>query len=263
MIVFAAVTPHSPLLLPTIGGDHATVLRETLAAHNTLRRALVDAKPDAVMIISPHSATLPDAMVLNLADEYRGDLAQFGDLQTKCTYRPDISFINHLQRSLREKHQPVTLLSVPTLDYGATVPLTLLNVFETLPLIPVFQASDLSFKKHFAFGEAVQEIIGDSPKRIAVIASNNLSHRLSSDTPAGFSPQGEKFDATVREAIETGHSSRLLKLKPDFVEEAGQCGFRGMLLFLGILSRTSATPHILSYEHPFGVGYLTANFSLL
>lgn len=262
MIVFAAITPHSPLLLPTIGSEHAKVLPGTLSANETLRKEFRAAKPDIVLVISPHSTALPDAIALNLADEYRGDLAQFGDLKTKRTYRPATPFIDRLQRTLREKNQPITLLSVPTLDYGAMVPLILLGVPETLPLIPVFPASNLDFKKHFTLGETAQEILGDSPERVAIIVSNNLSHRLSSDAPAGFSSQGEKFDATVREALETGNTSRLLKLKSDFVEEAGQCGFRGTILLLGMLSRTGAAARLLSYEHPFGVGYLTASFTL-
>lgn len=262
MIVFAAITPHSPLLLPTIGSEHTKVLQNTLAANETLRKEFQAAKPDVVLVISPHSTALPDAVVLNLADEYRGDLAQFGDLKTKRVYRPATPFIDRLQRTLREKNQPITLLSVPTLDYGALVPLVSLGVPETLPLVPIFPGNELDLKKHFTLGEAMQEELGDSPKRIAVVASNNLSHRLSSDAPAGFSPQGEKFDATVREALVTGNTTRLLKLKNDFVEESGQCGFRGTILLLGMLSHTGATARLLSYEHPFGVGYLTASFTL-
>lgn len=262
MIVFAAITPHSPLLLPTIGSEHAKVLQGTLAASATLRKNFQAAKPDVVLIISPHSTALPDAVALNLADTYHGDLTKFGDLKTRRVYRPATPFIDRLQRTLREKNQPITLLSVPTLDYGAMVPLVSLGVPETLPLIPVFPGNGLDFKKHFTLGEAMQEELGDSPKRIAVIASNNLSHRLSSDAPAGFSLQGEKFDALVREALETGNTARLLKIKPNFVEEAGQCGFRGTILLLGILARAGVSARILSYEHPFGVGYLTASFTL-
>lgn len=262
MIVFATIVPHSPLLLPTIGSEYVEILRGTLAACETVRRELQDAKPDVVMIISPHNTALANAVVLNLADEYRGELVQFGDLRTKRIYRPDTPLIDQLQRTLREKNQPVTLLSASTLDYGATVPLVLLEISETLPLVPVFPADDLNFKKHFIFGEIAQEELGVSPKRIAIIASCNLSHRLSSDAPAGFSSQGEKFDATVRESLETKNITRLMKLNPNFVQEAGQCGFRGVMLLLGILSHSSATSRILSYEHPFGVGYLTASFTL-
>lgn len=261
MIVFAAIMPHSPLLLPTIGSEHTKAIRGTLVANETLRKEFQAARPDVILIISPHSTALPDAVVLNLADKYHGDLTQFGDLKTKRVYRPATPLIDRLQRTLREKKQPITLLSVPILDYGAMVPLVSLGVPETLPLIPMFPGDALDFKKHFLLGEAMQDELGDNSKRIAVIASNNLSHRLSSDAPDGFSPQGEKFDATVREALATGNTTRLLKLKTDFVEEAGQCGFRGTILLLGILSRAGASARTLSYEHPFGIGYLTASFT--
>ena len=44
--------------------------------------------------------------------------------------------------------------------------------------------------------------------------------------------------------------------------EAEECGLRSILILLGILNRMSYEPQLLSYEAPFGVGYLTLNFDL-
>jgi len=46
--------------------------------------------------------------------------------------------------------------------------------------------------------------------------------------------------------------------------EAGECGLRSFCFLLGILeaSGISWQPEILSYEGPFGVGYLVVNFKL-
>jgi len=46
------------------------------------------------------------------------------------------------------------------------------------------------------------------------------------------------------------------------VEEAGECGFRSILIILGILNQLDCKFDALSYEGPFGVGYLTANFKI-
>jgi len=50
----------------------------------------------------------------------------------------------------------------------------------------------------------------------------------------------------------------------DLYPEAGECGLRSFCFLLGILeaSGISWQPEILSYEGPFGVGYLVANFKL-
>jgi len=46
--------------------------------------------------------------------------------------------------------------------------------------------------------------------------------------------------------------------------EAGECGLRSFSFLLGILEASGALwqPEILSYEGPFGVGYLVVNFQI-
>ena len=54
----------------------------------------------------------------------------------------------------------------------------------------------------------------------------------------------------------------ILNLDEDLIEHAGECGLRSIVILLGALQGLSATPHILSYEGPFGVGYLVASFEV-
>ena len=54
----------------------------------------------------------------------------------------------------------------------------------------------------------------------------------------------------------------ILSLDPEFVEEAGECGYRSIIILLGILKNLNWEPEIISYEGPFGVGYLVANFKI-
>jgi MEMO1 family protein len=52
----------------------------------------------------------------------------------------------------------------------------------------------------------------------------------------------------------------LLRIDPELTAQAGECGLKSMLILAGILSGINLEPKILSYEAPFGVGYLVANF---
>ena len=54
----------------------------------------------------------------------------------------------------------------------------------------------------------------------------------------------------------------LLKLDPDFIDEAGECGLRSLIILFGILNSIEYTPEVYSYEGPFGVGYLAVNFKI-
>lgn len=261
MIVFSALVPHSPLLIPTIGKDHEKKLAKTLAAYASLQTHLVTAAPDTIVIISPHSPALTDAITINLHEQYAGNLTEFGDLRTKPIFKSDLQLIDKLQRHLRRHEQPVTLNSTHTVDYGITIPLIALAITTKTAIIPVAPAK-LDFKTHFGFGEAMKDELQNSNKRIAVIASSDLSHRLDTNTPLGFSPAGLEFDKLLQESLETQNTARLLRLEPGFVNAAAPCGFRAVLMLLGICSGISYTPHLLAYESPFGVGYLTAEFVL-
>jgi len=44
------------------------------------------------------------------------------------------------------------------------------------------------------------------------------------------------------------------------ISDAGECGLKSIAILLGILEGIKYEPQILSYEGPFGVGYLTAEF---
>ena len=149
------------------------------------------------------------------------------------------------------------------LDHGAAAPLFYLtqNLKDT-PIVPLGY-SMLSYQDHFNFGLELQKIINQTDKKIAVIASGDLSHRLTPDAPAGFSPKGNIFDEKLVKLINQKNTDEILNLDENLIEEAGECGLRSFIILLGVLDNTEYTPEILSYEGPFGVGYLVANFGLI
>ncbi|MBI4133166.1 hypothetical protein HY478_00980 [Candidatus Uhrbacteria bacterium] len=261
MLVFAAITPHSPLLLPTIGRGKEKQLAGTHKAFEELAAKLKEARPDVLLVISPHGPVVRDAITLNLHEAYEGDLSEFGDIGTRPRFEPAPALAERFRRILRGHQVPLCLASSHVVDYGVSVPLVL-TMQSGSKIIPMGPALDLDFKLHFKTGEILKEEIVASQKRVALIASSDLSHRLASDAPAGFSPQGQKFDTTLREALEAKNTSRLLGMDPELVVEAAPCGFRAILLALGILSEAVYTPRTLAYEAPFGVGYLTMDFAL-
>ena len=49
-------------------------------------------------------------------------------------------------------------------------------------------------------------------------------------------------------------------MNPDLIREAGECGYLSIIILLGLLSEIKGSKFkSLSYEGPFGVGYLVAN----
>lgn len=262
MIVFAAIVPHSPLLIPSIGKIHREKIAATLSALQEVEQALYLSKPDTICIIAPHGSRYPDAFSINLASKYTGNLKAFGDFSTTVDAKSDYLLIDRTQRSLRAENIPFTLTSNEELDYGYAVPLLLLTPHLTnwklIPVSPSLQDG----QRHFEFGKQLKRVLHAESERVAVIASVDLSHALNAESPAGASTEGPTFDQAIINSIETKNADALLHMDPDVIEKAHQCAHRPVVTLLGLLQDMNVTPKKLCYEAPFGVGYLTVKYDI-
>lgn len=262
MIVFAAVVPHSPLLIPSVGKDAREKLTKTLQAYAELEQALYLAKPDTLVIISPHAQMYPDAFSGNVADQFTGVLKEFGDHSTQVTAKADFLLLDHIHRMMRTEKIPFTLTSQAELDYGFTVPLLLLTPhLQNWKLVPL-ATSLLDGRSHYEFGRQLKRVLHAEERRVAVIASADLSHHANATSPQGARPEGELFDTTVRQKLTAMDAAGLLAMDPNVLERAGQCGYKPILVLLGALENINCDAKELSYEAPFGVSYTTVNFTM-
>lgn len=261
-IVFAAITPHPPLLIPSIGKNAVKQVEKTQQALGQLEQQLYLSKPDIIAVISPHGNLYSDSFTINAHTRFIATFEQFGDLTTKLEWQgaPDMSA--HIGHMAKENNIEVQLISDDHLDHGAAVPLSFLT--PHLPHIKILPIgySELSQKQHFDFGYMLKEAFMESDKRVALIASGDLSHGLTTDAPAGYSKVGEDFDKKIIELLEAHNSTGILTMDAPFVEEAAECGYRSILILLGVLKNMEYTFKNYAYEGPFGVGYLTGEFIL-
>ncbi|MFA6428038.1 MAG: AmmeMemoRadiSam system protein B [Candidatus Buchananbacteria bacterium] len=262
MLVFSAFTPHPPIIIPTIGREHLAKIPQTAAAMHKLEQELYAAKPEVIIIISPHGYLLPDAFTINLAEEFKADFEQFGDFTTKLSFKGNLHFFNSEDREKIQKTSPLAIITESKLDHGATIPLYQLTAhLKNFSVIPIgYNSSD--YRHHLDFGIALKEVIVNSPTRVALIASGDLSHCLTPEAPGGFNPQGKVFDDKLVELLTTHDLNGLFALDQTLIEAAQECGFRSLMILLGVIKNINFQPEVLAYENPFGVGYLTAQFKL-
>ncbi len=260
MLSFAAIAPHPPILIPTIGRENTKRVQKTIEAMEELEKKIYEARPETIIIITPHGPILADAFSLNLNPKYQSNLEEFGDFATKLEFKTDTALAYRIKELMEDKNIPLILVSEPFLDHGTTLPLYFLTKrLNEVAVLPVGY-SLLDFKTHFNFGDYLKEIILNEEKKIAVIASGDLSHRLTVDAPGGYSMRGKEFDQKLVELIANKNTAGILNLDSDLIEEAGECGLRSFVILLGLLERMNYVPEILSYEGPFGVGYLVVHF---
>jgi len=260
-LVFGAICPHPPILIPSIGRENLKKIKKTKQAIERLAEDFYQAMPDTVIVISPHGQVMTENFVINHSPVLNVDLADFGDLDTKFTFKNDLGFAYQIRESV-ETSIPLILTAEEKLDYGISVPLLCLTKQKrNISVIPL-SYSLLDFFAHYNFGRAIRKVINLSNKRVAVVASGDLSHRLKENSPAGYSPLGKVFDRKLIKFLKEKNIKGLLDFDKNLIEDAGECGFRSFLILLGIFENSSYKIDILSYQGPFGVGYLVAEFSL-
>jgi len=230
-IIFAAISPHPPIILPSVGSpkDRAKV-KNTIEALEKLGRELKEKNLDSIIISSPHpdwGFEVPLHFLLN---------SKFKSQKSKSQFK------------IQNYQNPANI----TVDESSDAKI----------IYPVLTTFD-SPQQHFEWGKKFYLKIGNWKLEIALIASGDLSHCLRADGPYGFHPQGPKFDAELIESLKKKDIKKILGLDEMF-PEAAECGLRSFCFLLGILetAKLNWQPEILSYEGPFGVGYLVVNFKL-
>jgi AmmeMemoRadiSam system protein A len=111
------------------------------------------------------------------------------------------------------------------------------------------------------FGSCIKRAVDRVGRRVAFIASGDLSHRLKPNAPAGYNPDAHVFDEQVVEALRSNAPQKIAKIDHGLRRLAGECGYRSMLVAIGACSELPLSCEVLSYEAPFGVGYLVAQLT--
>ncbi|MBU2025369.1 MAG: class III extradiol dioxygenase subunit B-like domain-containing protein [Patescibacteria group bacterium] len=262
MLVFSGIMPHPPVAVPGIGEkDSLGQIKATIRTMKDMGRELKASGAGTVFLISPHAFLERDRFLLNGVKQLCGDLSQFGFGRDFC-FKNELEIVGKIERKVRERGLPVETYQ-GELDHGALVPLYYLGSKAEFSLV---QASIcfLSQKTHFEYGQTLGRILKKSPKKIAVVASGDLSHRITRDAPAGYSPRGSEFDKTLIDFLERGDAKEVINFNPELREEAGECGLNPILVLLGIMDGAGLDWKFekLSYEAPFGVGYLVGRLKL-
>lgn len=260
-LIKSAILPHSPLLIPEIGRANYEFLEQTLNAYRKIQEQLAELEPETVIIITPHGLSGND-FNLNAAPEMEINLQDFGFISPKIIFSGDLLLADQIRNQLRSEF-PIHLSSEPILDYGSAIPAYLLRTAgKNFKLLTVTPPEGIELEACYRFGQKLKELIDTSAKKIAVISSGDLSHRLKKKSPGGYSPKGTKFDNKLIEYLNTPETAatNILKMDHKLITEAGECGLRPIIMLLGLTGGTGLEAKTLAYQTDFGIGYLSLEF---
>ena len=258
-IVAGALTAHPPILLPEVGGAESQRVQATAHAMQELDAILVAAPATLAIVISPHSPSSMTSLPVRRATRVGGDLARFRAPQVRIEADVDLDLASKLVADGQRAGFALTWAEDSELDHGVVVPLHLLPRTMKSKHCVFLGVSGWPLQRFLAFGGWLQQWL--QHRGAILIASGDLSHRLTPDAPYGFRPEGPVFDRLVIDALRGHDWQRIEGVDPDLVEEAGECGLRPLAILLGAARAAGLTSQVLSYEGPFGVGYPVVAFT--
>lgn len=261
-LIKTIILPHSPLLIPEIGRANYSFLDKTVVAYKQIGENLKELGVETIVIISPHGLAQEKTFTINVSPEMTINLQDFGFIPPKTILNGDSLLADKIKNALHNE-LPLQLISENILDYGSAIPAFILkNIIGEFKIIVIVPAENLSLEDHFNLGSHLKKIIESSDKKIAVIASSDLSHRLKRKSPGGYSPKGAKFDNKLIEYLSEPESAaaNIFKMDAKLIKDAGECGLKPIVVLLGILEGIKTETRILSYQTDFGIGYLSLEF---
>jgi len=261
-VIIAAVVPHPPIILPEIGLGQEREIRQTTEAYREVARRVRQAKPETLVILSPHATSYADYFHISPGKKAHGDFRRFGAKQVEVTAFYDEEFVAALEKNAKRAGVPAGTKGEQdaTLDHATMIPLTFLAEYELPCSVVRIGLSGLDPAAHYRLGKCIKKTAEDLNRDIAVIASGDLSHKLLESGPYGYAEQGPEFDRFATAALEKGDFLSLLTMDLNLSEAAAECGLGAFRILAGALDQTAVTSELLSYQGPFGVGYAVATF---
>lgn len=248
-------------MVPEVGRESIAGVVDSIDAMSELTTRLIDSGAESVILISPHAPLEADAFVAYEGPQVFGDFSHFNAPDTYFSLPVDEELLAAIREVAATKQFGLTTLGTHDLDHGTAVPLYFLLRNGWRGKVVTLGFSFLSNDDHVRFGSCIRSAVDQVGRRVAFIASGDLSHRLKPQAPAGYNPDAHIFDEQVVDALRSNDPQRIVNIDYNLRRLAGECGFRSMLVAIGASSELPPSCDVLSYEAPFGVGYLVAQIT--
>lgn len=261
--------PHPPIMVPEIGKGEENKIKETLNACIGIGEEISKLKPHTIILITPHGPVFRDAIALSKVDRIEGSFKKFGASHVQMAFKINKELTEAIYAEARKKHILIAEITEKSmeeygvsseLDHGGMVPLYFVNknykdyelVHITYGILPKIQL--------YEFGMLIKEAVRKYYNDVVIIASGDLSHKLSDESPYGYNPLGSVYDKGITSLLSQGDVLNIFNMDDKLVDAAGECGMRSFYVMLGAMESCSIDGKLLSYEGPFGVGYGVLSF---
>lgn len=269
-LVFGCIAPHGGLTIAEIGGAEGRKAGATRRAMEELGRRLTAARPETLVLVTPHGVRVDDTFSLLDTARVAGELGGPGGT-VAVEFGVDRPLNAAIVARAHEAGVPVSRVihgapddptSCLPLDWGAVVPFWFMGRAMTPPPRVVVACPDrrLDLALFPRFGEAVRRAAEGLGRRIAFIASADQGHAHDPQGPYGYDPASAEYDAASVEAIKAQDLGRLLTWDRDWVARAKPDALWQTLNLHGAILGQGFRGELLSYEVPTYFGMICAAY---
>ncbi len=260
----AVIMPHPPIARPLVGRGEEKKIQATLAAYRAAAEQIAADAPETIVVISPHNIFFRDAFYISPGETYTDSLSRFGAPTDRASIPYDTELRDEIIRLCSERGIPAVsdsrYSSEP--DHGSLIPLLFVNEAYTNYRVVRIAPSMLSDEILIEMGRIIERAAAHLGRRMTLIASGDLSHKLLAEGPYGYVREGPEFDRKVTEMMRTGNLKAFREFTPEFRDRCAECGLPGFIMLSGALENYHIQPDFLSYEGTFGVGYAICTFAI-
>ena len=253
-IPIAILLPHAPILVPAVAGGRLEACRSSYDAMGEASRRLVATQPEAVVLVSPHAARAERAFAVT-SGGVSGSLARFGASHSEVRLPGDSVLTTELRSEAAARGIATANLPAAQLDHGSVVPLWHLAQAGWGGPTVVVALAEADNSRIGELGECVAAAAARLGRRVAVVASGDMSHRLQPGAPCGYDPEAAKFDHAFIAQLRSGATRGLAAAVERWQENAAEDAVDSTLFAFGAAGWRADGREVLGYEGPFGVGY--------
>lgn len=270
-LVFACIAPHGSMIIPLLREKNAEKALATRSAMEELGRRMAAAKPETLVIVTPHGHRIDKCFSLlnnrRVQGTLEGEDESSGNRFT-LSFEVDRELNDALVEEARGLNVPVskvyfavdndTSFYMP-LDWGALVPLYFLGLPLNPPPKVVIACPDrgnMPWTLFPTFGRAIRKAAASLNRRIAFIASADLGHAHDANGPYGYDVASQEYDLALAEAVKAQDLGRLLEFDLNWLKRASTDSYGQVLNLYGMIEGTGFRGELLSYEVPTYFGMM-------